>query len=287
MALQGSLAKFKSEYADATSRNVSQSRPSSTAPARITTPKSSTPTPATVDLTKRSHETAFAAPSGGSGNELLTQVNFAVGYLKSKNPQALPFDELIRHLSLPLDAQKNIPFIRTALAGNERVQFVSKSESGNGHDSFRYRPQHPVTNAEELKNYLARQITARGIPVKELKDGWPGCIPAIDALEKEGAILVTRLTKDNTPKMVWPDSPSYHVHIDDDFREFWNKTKLPPTETEIRTELEKAGLTPTSQVKETKKTDNKKKDRKRPNRRGGMKTTNSHMTGILKDYNKR
>jgi transcription initiation factor TFIIE subunit beta len=285
MSLQGSLAKFKSEYADATSRNVSQSRP--TAPARVSTPKPSTPAPATVDLTKRSHEVAFPASSGGSGTELLSQVNYAVGYLKSKNPQALPFDELIRHMSLPLDAQKNIPHIRTALAGNERVQFISKSESGTGHDGFRYRPQHPVTNSEELKNYLARQITARGIPVKELKDGWPGCIPAIDALEKEGAILVTRLTKDNTPKMVWPDSPSYHVHIDDDFREFWNKTKLPPTEGEIRSELEKAGLTPTSQVKEVKKLDNKKKDRKRPNRRGGMKTTNSHMAGILKDYNKR
>lgn len=297
MSLSSSLAKFKGELASATSRNIGQSRPpgSASGSARATPkPSASTSTATTpaaaaaaaAEAAKRSHDSAFK-PSAGSGSSLMTQVNVAVNYLKTKNPQELALDDVISYLSLPTEeARTQGALIRKALQGNERVQFVPKALSSNGRDSFKYRPSHPVTNAEELKNYLARQTTAQGIPVKELKDGWPNCIPTIDALEKENAILVTRQTKDNAPKMVWQNSPSYHVHIDDDFREFWNKTKLPASETEIRNELEKAGIVPTSQVKEVKKMGGKK-ERKKPTRRGGMKTTNKHMTGILKDYTRK
>ena len=215
----------------------------------------------------------------------MTQVWHAVNYLKDKN-NPLPFDNLINYLSLPQDAMKNVPYIKKALQTHDRVQFVPKSESGNGKDSFKYRPLHPVTNAEELKGYLARATTAQGIPVKDLKDGWPGCIAAIDELEKTGHVLVTRYKKDNNPRMVWADSSSYHIHVDSDFSEFWSKTKLPASENDIRSELEKAGITPTSQVKETNNMDMKKKERKRPIRRGG-RTTNQHMMGILKDYSRR
>lgn len=292
MALSSSLAKFKGEIASATTRNIGQSRPpgSSSNSARAT-PKpaaSTASTPAAAaEAAKRSHDAAFHISSAGSGSSLMTQVNVAVNYLKTKNPLELAFNDVINYLSLPTEEVKSQgPLIRKALQGNERVEFIPKSQSANGKDSFKYRPSHPVTNAEELKNYLARQTTAQGILVKELKDGWPNCIPAIDALEKEQAILVTRQTKDNAPKMVWPNSPSYHVHIDDDFREFWNKTKLPATETEIRNELEKAGIVPTSQVKEVKKL-GQRKERKKVVRKGGMKTTNKHMTGILKDYSRK
>ena len=181
------------------------------------------------------------------------------------------------------------------------MEYLSKSESGTGKESFKYRPLHPVTNGEELKEYLARQATAQGIPVKDLKDGWTDCIPTVDLLESQGHILVTRNKKDNTPKTVYYDSPTYHITrqqpatttnpvtksgVDSDFVEIWAKTELPASEQEIRTELEKAGLTPTSQVKEVKKVEARRKEKRRVNRKGG-KTTNAHMLGILKDYSKR
>ena len=175
------------------------------------------------------------------------------------------------------------------------MSYFTKSESGNGKVSLQYCPLHNVFDAEELKNYVARQPSAQGLSVKELKDGWPDCNSAIDELEKQGYLLVTRRKKDNTPITIWADSPSYHIlntnthlpqKIDSDFADFWSKTKLPASEIEMRTELEKAGLTPTSQVKEVKKLDGKRKEKKRINRRGG-KTTNAHMLGILKDYTKK
>jgi transcription initiation factor TFIIE subunit beta len=292
MSLSSKLASFKQEVADATSRNLNHSRPASNAPPRTSTPKPAVAAPSTsttADASKRTHDDAFNGPPigpVGSGQELLTQVHYAIDKLKSNKLEAMAFDDLISYLSLPNDAQRRVPVIKRALQDSDRVEFIPKSRSGNGKECFRYRPKHPVTNAEELKNYLAGQTTAQGILVKELKDGWPDCISAINELEKQHFLLATRNKKDNTPKMVWPDSPSYHTYISDDFREFWAKTKLPATETEIRNELEKAGITPTSQVKEVNNNNRMKKDRKRPVRRGG-KTTNNHMLGILKDYTRR
>ncbi|CAK4030357.1 Transcription initiation factor IIE subunit beta [Lecanosticta acicola] len=304
MSLQSKLASFKQERADAASRNIGHSRPAPNAPARTSTPQADAGT-------KRDRDAAFSsapaptAPSmsmGGAGREILTNVKFAIDYLKSKSPQALPFEEIIRHLSLPNDAGANVENnIRKGLEGHEQVTFIPKGPRGAAKDTFKYRPKHPVTNSEELKDYLARQSSARGIMVKELKDGWPNCLTAIDKLEEEGAVLVIRNVssenglkpehavsnvsqkKDNTPKTVFADSPGYHLQIDQDFKDFWAKTKLPASEGEVRAELDKAGITPTSQVKEMKKNDGRRRERKKPNRRGG-KLTNSHMTGILKEY---
>lgn len=292
MSLSSKFNAYKQELADTATRNVNHARPTnaSAAPSRTATPKPATPAAASADTPKRSHDNAFpesaAVAPQGHGQELLTQVHYAIEKLKTNKLEVMSFDDLIKYLSLPNDAHRRIPLIKRALQDSDRVEFVPKSRSSNAKDSFRYRPKHPVTNPEELKNYLARQTTAQGILVRELKDGWPECQAVINELEKEHFLLATRNKKDNTAKMIWPDSPAYHVHISDDFRDFWSKTKLPANETDIRNELEKAGITPTSQIKEGRKDIMKKKDRKRPNRRGG-KTTNQHMMGILKDYSRR
>ena len=295
MSLNASLNKFRNELSDTAARNAQYARPSSTAPARTTTPK---PTDS-----KRSHDTAFSASQpassttavGHAGSELLTQVWNAVKYLKEKETKPVPFDALIGYLSLPNDAQRNIPLIKRALQQNDRVTYLSKAESGIGKEAFKYRPLHPVTNGEELKEYLARQTTAQGIPVKDLRDGWPECLPTLSRLESEGYVLITRNKKDNTPRSVFPDSPNYHIlhpatnlpqKVDADFVDQWAKTRLPASEAEIRTELEKAGLVPTSQVKEVVNRGGGRKEKRRVVRKGG-KTTNQHMLGILKDYAKR
>lgn len=222
-------------------------------------------------------------PTVGQG-ELLSQTNFARTKLKDILPEGKTFDEIISFLSLPNDARKNIPRIKEALKGDKQIEWIPATATTK--ELFKYKPTVPVSNAEELKDYLSKRETANGILVKDLKDGWPGCVDPINELEKEGFVLVTRNKKDNSPKMVYPDFPLLHLTVDQDFKDYWLKTKVPTTDIEIRNELEKAGITPTSQVKEINNRNMKKRDRKRPNRRGG-KTTNQHMAGILKDYSKR
>lgn len=57
---------------------------------------------------------------------------------------------------------------------------------------------------------------------------------------------------------------------------------MPANAEDVRIDLDKAGLTPTSQIKEKVIVKTKEKKKRAP-RKGG-KTTNTHMEKILKDY---
>nr|POE47021.1 transcription initiation factor iie subunit beta [Quercus suber] len=299
MSLQKSLQTFKTDLQGAAARNIN--RPISTPPNRTSTPKPSAGTE------KRTHDAAFAPPSvpRGGGRELMTVVLNAVARLKEKSPQIITFDDLIAYLSLPVaNRAKSEPLIKQALRANERVEYIADGDRAK--ESFKYRPIHPVTNADELRTYLATLQSASGLLVKDLKDGWPDCTDAINELEKQGHVLVIRHKKDNLPRTVYADSPALHVELpatsaassskrgddtvvgrpDELFVDFWNKNKPPANESELRLDLERAGLTPSSVVKEPKKLNLKKKERKRVNRSNG-KFTNRHMKGILKDFGER
>ena len=307
MSLAGSLKQFQSERADAVSRNIQHARPTTTITTPTTTapPRSSTSTPKPTE--KRSHDAAYVpgptVKNEGVGREMMSHVVFTITFLRQNSPEIIPWSRITSWLSLPQDLKKNLPFIKRALQANERATYLSASESGlgPGQDGFKYRPLHPVTNGEELREYLATMDSARGISVKELKDGWPDCASTLDLLESRGQILVSR-KKDNVAHLVWPDNASFHppnTHskpsssaiteavgkVDPDFIDFWSKIKLPANDNDVRTELERAGLTPTSAVKEAKKVE-LKKGRKRAEKKNAKKT-NVHMAGILKDYSGR
>jgi transcription initiation factor TFIIE subunit beta len=285
MSLAASLKSFNADRADAALRNARPATTSNT-PARTATPQ-----PA-----KRPHDAAFpSAPlAPGAGTEIMKLVVTTVSHLRSKQgPET--FDEIVRYLSLPVDLKSpaGLRKFKQALQTHHRLQYIAATPAG-GKDSFKYRPIHAVTNSDELREYLSRLDTGAGVSVRELKDGWPDCVPSIEKLEREGWVLLTRNKKDGTPKAVYPDNPAYHLtnpatnaiaRPDDDFVQFWSRVKLPPNENDIRTELERAGLTPTSAVKEVKKVDMRKKERKRGERKN-TKKTNVHMVGVLKDYSK-
>ncbi|GAB7364503.1 hypothetical protein MBLNU230_g5312t1 [Neophaeotheca triangularis] len=301
MSLAASFKSFSSENKAAAARNLAHSRPSNNTPARSGTPTGG----------KRDHGAAFSQPQAPqaqqqqptdeprTGSEIMTNVVASVNYLKDKAPQPVTFENLIGYLSLPVDLQKQVANIKRALQGNDRVIYLPKT-AANPKESFRYKPLVPATNAEELREYLARLPTAQGLSVREIKDGWPDCTPTLDAMERSGSLLILRHKKDDSPRIVYPDQPSYHAvetstkttdghtvtavkPLDADFQDMWHKTKLPANENDIRLELEKNGLTPTSAVKEVQKGLGAGKKKRKVIRRGG-KTTNTHMKDILKDY---
>lgn len=291
-SLSSSFNTFRNEYSDAASRAAQRKR--TDAPASAATPAAPAPTPRastpagsapTTDLKRKRPDVAdnatYSQPADkGSGSQVLTQVVYAQDYLKLKD-RPVGFNDIWNYLSIPADHQQHRAVLRRALMLNPKIDYDPKGLDGHG--SFRFRPKHAVRSAEELKGYLQRQPTAQGISVKDLKEGWPTAITEIEAMERKGELLVTRNKKDNTPKMVWPNDPSLAQHIDQDFQDFWHKVKLPANPSDMRAELEKAGLTPTSQVKETVKVLGAREKKKRISRKVG-RSTNTHMTGILKDY---
>jgi len=205
----------------------------------------------------------------------MTQVTYAVEYLKSKGtPQTL--SDLLSYLSVQYREDDYKRTIGTILKNHEKVEYDANA------DTFSFRPIHNIRSGEQLLGHLQSQPTAQGLNVRELRDGWPGAEDAINRLESQGKLLVTRNKKDDHAKMVWPNDPSLKFPIDEEFKGMWHKIRLPEPGA-LAEELEKEGLTPTnkSHVIRAKPKIQEKKTKK-PRKSG--KTTNTHMMGVLRDY---
>ncbi|KAI9858206.1 MAG: hypothetical protein M1813_007855 [Trichoglossum hirsutum] len=290
--LQKQLEAFKEGASNASSKlsNKRTVAVHSSAP----TPRPSTPSGSSVsDLKRKRPDNAstivYSQPADtGTGRYIMTQVTYAVDYLKSKEtPQTLA--SIIGYLSLQTQTSDSKRTIADILKNHDRVEFTpvgTPGKASNTWDSgtYRFRPIHNIRSATELLAYLQAQPSAQGLSVKELKDGWSGAEEAIDLLESQSQLLVTRNKKDNHARMVWSNDPSLSQNIDPEFQARWHKIKI-PVSGELPGELSKAGLKPTSVDPATvvKKVVPGKKERQKRPRRGGRQT-NTHMAGILRDY---
>ncbi len=286
--LQKQVDAFK---VDLTSSSAKISNKRNVSAAASTTPNAA-PSPApstssqTNDLKRKRPESSnvvYSQPADtGTGRHIMTQVTYAVEYLKNKEaPQSL--SQVVGYLSLKSpESQQNIALI---LKKHDRVEY-QRDPGNNNWDAgtYRFRPLHNIRSAKDLLAYLQTRPTAQGVSVRELKDGWSGADAAIETLEAKHQILVTRNKKDNHARMVWANDATLAQHVDPLFQSLWLKATLPSKE-DLPVELEKLGLKPTSTDPSSRVSaipkENKKKQKKP--RKGG-RTTNTHMAGILRDY---
>ena len=265
--------------------NVKSSKPISAAVSIPSPTPSSGSRSGQNDLKRKRAETingvVYSQPQQtGTGQQIMTQIHYAIEYLKEKD-RPIALSDIISYLSLQNIGQRERGTIQHILRTHSSVDYNLNGLGGQG--SYRFRPKHNVRSAEELQGYLQKRTTAQGIPVKELKEGWPGAVAAIEALESKGELLVTRHKKDNTPKTVWLNDATLNQLIDPEFKSFWHSVQLPANPEELRAKLEQAGLKPTSAPKEDTQMKYAKQKKKKGNRRGGRQT-NTHMADILKDY---
>ncbi|KAF4312818.1 hypothetical protein GTA08_BOTSDO11592 [Botryosphaeria dothidea] len=238
--------------------------------------------------------TVYSQPENtSSGQETMTRVTYALEYLKEKDKPML-FEDIFNHLSIqvsdgPAARPRPAPkggrewkVLTTILRRHHKVDFDPTGFNGQG--AYRYRPLHNVRSAEELKGLLQRQTSSVGIKVGELKDGWPGAVDAVNDLDKKGEILVTRHQKTGQPMLVWQNDPSLSHNIDIEFRNMFLSIPLPPNPDDMRARLEAAGLKPVSAPRETKSLNNQPQKKKKKAPRKGMKTSNTHMLNVFRDY---
>lgn len=215
----------------------------------------------------------------GTGNNIMTQVAYAITYLKQKlTPQRL--EDLLSYLSIQHRPSDYLRTITAILRQHEKIEYNPKGFDGAG--SYRFRPIHNIRDANQLLGFLQAQTDAKGLPVKELMEGWPDAEAAITALENEHRLLVVRNKKDGHARTVWLDDPSLSQNVDEEFQNLWHGIRLPNAEDTIQ-KIEELGLSPANKsmtVKATKKAPEKKTKKARKS----GKTTNTHMVGILRDY---
>lgn len=282
--LQQQINSFNSSVVSSAGRLPQQKRIIGSSQPVSSTSSQPTSTPGTPGPARRNEPAniVYSQPADtGTGKDIMTNVLYAIQKMKEKNAP-LTFEDIVGYLSLQerRHDQGYIHALRSILQVHDKVNYDPSGADGKG--TFSFRPPHNIRTEEQLLQKLQSQTTMTGILVKDLKEGWPGVEQTIDKLEKEGKLLVTRNKKDNHPKMVWANDPSLMHKFDDEFRQIWEKTKVPDQQQVIE-DLEKAGMIPTNKnkvVKPRPKVEQKKT--KKPRRTG--KTTNTHMMGILRDY---
>ena len=247
---------------------------------RAVTPKPVTPK-AEETLHKRANDSFDGASQeakrqkqeildGVSGAHLSTRLHLAVEYIKQQDAPILvrklegylSFD--ITHTLLPL------------LKEIDRIKYDPATES------LEYMSLHNIRTSDDLLNFLRLQPTFKGTSVKDLRDGWSGCLEAITKLEEESKILVLRNKKENAPRLVWANLGGEIGNIDEEFVELWNRIKVPDRDNLYQVLVDNS-LRPTGVDPHELKKKPQQQERKQKKARRG-KITNTHMKGILKDY---
>lgn len=164
----------------------------------------------------------------------------------------------------------------------ELLTNVDRVKYDDVNKTLEYVSLHNIRSADDLLNFLRSQQTFKGTLVKELKDGWAGCLNAINQLESEGKILVLRNKKENAPRLVWANQGGPLGGIDDEFKTMWIKVKLPEPD-DLYQALIDQSLKPTGADPALIKKKPQQQEKKQKKARRG-KITNTHMKGILKDY---
>ncbi|KAI5963794.1 tfa2 [Candida pseudojiufengensis] len=246
--------------------NESPNKPSNNESSNNTIKRSTTST----DSTPERKRPRIPTTQEMNGAHLSTQLHLAVEFIKEQD-QPVSIYKLQDHLSI--DVQRSLlPLLKEI----DRVKFNSSN------NTFTYVSLHNIKNSDDLLEFLRKQTTFKGTSVKELKDGWTGCLAAIDELEEENKILVLRNKKENAPRLVWANAGGKIGEITDEFKKQWNDTKLPEPDILYQSLIDQ-GLKPTGADPSliNKKPQQQEKKQKKA-RRG--KITNTHMKGILKDY---
>lgn len=285
--LQQQLKNFNATVMESANRMPQQKRVATNQPPSGSSSQapSTAPTPSSSSETKKKRHDAdivYSQPANtGTGKDIMTQVLFAIEHMKAKNVP-LKFADIVSYLSLQHRAhdQGYVQALRSILQMHEKVDYDPSGAGGEG--TFSFRPPHNIRTPEQLLQKLQSQTTAAGMSVRELREGWPNVEDAINQMEKEGKLLVTRNKKDDHAKMVWANDPSLIEHFDLEFKQIWDKIKVPDPQA-VKEELERAGITPTNKNKVVKPRPKMEQKKVKKARRSG-KTTNTHMMGILRDY---
>ncbi|KAL4063988.1 hypothetical protein V8B97DRAFT_1989856 [Scleroderma yunnanense] len=220
----------------------------------------------------------------GTGTNVNTQLVYALDYLKSTaNPMRLQDIAIVT--STPLDTDM---VLLEKFKSHDRVQYDPKT------GLYSYRHDFNFRNKAALLTEIQRQTRrGGGIPVRALKESWKEAPQAIEDLEKEGDVLVTRTVKDGQLRMVFwneikPDEESGGSQVEKEFLDLWHQLKV-PNDVDLLKALTSEGLQATASEAPIPKapSNTKKRGKRSAPRQRQVRITNTHLKGeidLSRDY---
>ncbi|EJD46963.1 transcription initiation factor IIE, beta subunit [Auricularia subglabra TFB-10046 SS5] len=223
----------------------------------------------------------FSQPADtGTGSNVNTQLVYAVKHLKDNgNPMRLQDLAILSNLPLMSDQH-----LLERFKGHDRVLHDEKT------GLFSYRHDFNLKNKATLLTEIQRHArNGGGLSVRQLKESWKEAPAAIDELEKEGEVLVTRTLKDGQMKMVfWNEVRAPEPPVEDEFRSMWHSLVVPPEADMLRV-LRAEGLQATQgESAVARGPAPKKKGKKSGPRQRQVRIMNTHLQqegiDLSKDY---
>ncbi|KAJ7275460.1 transcription initiation factor IIE subunit beta [Mycena haematopus] len=287
------LAKDTAAFKNALKRQDYTSWHSQSTPAAAATPPVAPATEADPDFVPSSSKkkprpksnVVWSQPADtGSGNNINTQLVYAVEYLKgTPNPTRLQDIALLTNTPLLED-----PVLLEKFKAHDRIEYNPKT------DLYSYKHEYNFRNKPALLTEIQRATkSGRGIHVKALKEAWKEAPAAIEELEEEGEVMVTRTVKDGQLRMVFwneikPSEEAGGMPVEQEFMDLWHGLKL-PDDVELRRELAKEGLQLTTAAQAPIRAPTTKKKGKRGGapRQRQVRITNTHLAGdidLTRDY---
>ncbi|KAF9441017.1 hypothetical protein P691DRAFT_792434 [Macrolepiota fuliginosa MF-IS2] len=196
---------------------------------------------------------------------------------------------LVPSITAPLKAIPHVVYSQPVDIGtgtNVNKQFVYAVNHLKHKFSFR--------NKAALFTKSQRQIhKGSGISVCALKEYWKKAPQAIEELEKEGEVIVTRTVKDGQLRMVFwdeikPDEEGDGKLVEKEFDELWHSLKV-PNDVDLLKQLANEGLQVTNAETLVPKAPGTKKKGKKGGgpRQRQVRITNTHLKGeidLSKDF---
>ncbi|PPQ85747.1 hypothetical protein CVT25_003065 [Psilocybe cyanescens] len=215
----------------------------------------------------------------GTGNNINTQLVYA------STPNPMRLQDLAIVTNTPLDTD---PILLEKFKAHDRIQWDPKT------DLYSYKHEYSFRNKAALLTEIQRQTRkGGGISVRALKESWKEAPQAIEELEKEGEVLVTRTVKDGQLRMVFwneikPIENSGGVPVEKEFNDLWHSLKV-PNDVDLLKQLASEGLQVTAAETVVPKASANKKKGKRGGapRQRQVRITNTHLKGeidLQRDY---
>ncbi|KAM6490606.1 hypothetical protein JOM56_013949 [Amanita muscaria] len=259
------------------------SKPLPSAPSDAPSPTDDSAAPSSKKKRPKSNIVYSQPADTGTGTHVNTQLVYAVNHLKSThNPMRLQDLAIVTNTPLDSDA-----VLLDRFKNHDRVQYDPKT------DLYSYKHEFNFRNKAALLTEIQRQTrNGGGLSVRALKESWKEAPQAIEELEKEGDVLVTRTVKDGQLRMVFwneikPTEEEGGMTVEKEFHDLWHSLKV-PDEVDLLRQLELEGLQVTAAESVVPKAPTKKKGK-----RGGAprqrqaRITNVHLKGeidLSRDY---
>ncbi|GJJ13968.1 hypothetical protein Clacol_008225 [Clathrus columnatus] len=219
----------------------------------------------------------------GTGQNTNTQLVYVVTYLKDHgNPMRL--QELAIVTDTPLLSDQNL---LEKFKAHDRIVYDPKT------DLYSYKHDYTFKTKAALLTEIQRHTrNGGGLSVRSLKESWKEAPQAIEELEKEGEILVTRTVKDGQMRLVFwnevkPTEESGGMSVEQEFQDLW-RLLVVPEDADLLKSLASEGLQATAaEALIPKPPVAKKKGKKTAPRQRQSRITNVHLKGdidLTKDY---